>query len=119
MWVDESRYGAPGFGCEGTLRAGPRGGLGAGARARLEYVEKGFSSRPYREVLDGVSEGSRNLTGDLTEPLTPDLTGYLTADLTESGSPRGRAGWQRGQETAWSWLRRWASAASMIFVTTE
>lgn len=107
------------WGRQVALRTGLRGGLGAGERARLEYVEKGFSSRPYREVLDGVSEGSRNLTGDLTEPLTPDLTGYLTADLTESGSPRGRAGWQRGQETAWSWLRRWASAASMIFVTTE
>lgn len=39
--VPESRYGAPGFGRWGCLRAGFREGSGAGVRAALECVERG------------------------------------------------------------------------------
>ncbi len=64
-------------------------------------------------------KGLGNLTEPLTDCLTASLTGYLTRGLTFSGVREvERAGkpCQDARERPW---RRWVSAASMIFVTTE
>lgn len=79
------RSGTPGFGGEGTLRVALRGGSGAGERGALEWPQNVFPSRAYRGVLDGVSEGSRNLTERLTWHLTASLTEHLPRGLTFSG----------------------------------
>lgn len=81
--VSETRYGTPAPKAGAVLRGAFREVSGAGVRVRLGYVEKSVPSRLYGSVLDGVSEGLRNLTDDLTAGLTGRLTDRLTHGLTE------------------------------------
>lgn len=87
-------------------------------RGALEYVEKEFSSRPYREVLDGMNEGLGNLTDGLTPDLTSCLTGYLTSGLTFSGVPRFERPGKLAQDARERERRRSRSASARTFVIT-
>lgn len=55
--------------------AGLREGSGAGRRAALGYVEKGFSSSLYRGVPEGSAKVSGILRATLRSPLRPTLRG--------------------------------------------
>lgn len=90
-------------------RIGPAGrltgvvtrGLGSGRVSEAREAVEGVSTWLYGSVLDGVSEGRGNLTGDLTGHLPTRLTPCLPRDLTFSGFRGVEQPSKRAQDTAW------------------
>lgn len=102
----------------------PYGGRYEAARERV--CERGSNSRGMGSLAGHIeqcpcreSRGSGILRPVLRAIFQLVLHPFLRAALRNRGF-RGveRAG-KGAQDTAWSWLRRWASAASRTFVTTE